>query len=226
MTALTVALSTAALFFSAAALWRTRHGNSTLPREPAAELSSRVHQLEERSRRQAHLIDVLLSFRASELHADFGPFADLFAGSVDAPPRYMSLLSLHDARLAVREIEHALRHPEAPRAIRALLAQDDWRAHLVAATAIVLAEDASPWLDALWSRIRAGSWASPQLLASAAQVDPDFASHAAALDLTNPKARAARDALLARPVEPDWDRGDQIALSWREAIARIASADA
>lgn len=62
-----------------------------------------------------------------------------------------------------------------------LLRARDWRFHNIACVAIACRRVSGPVLSELWRCIRAGSWASPQLCATAAHVDPGFQEKAASL---------------------------------------------
>jgi hypothetical protein len=55
-----------------------------------------------------------------------------------------------------------------------LLTAVNWRVHNIACVFIALGFHNERVLSALWTRIREGSWVSPQLAATAAFVDPDF----------------------------------------------------
>lgn len=114
---------------------------------------------------------------------DFGPFQPAFGLGEPSAPGYLCLLHAGDpdeTRFVVDRIRVALGDPGRDGALRSLLGQPNWRPHLVAAVALLLIEDARPFLTDLWSAVRAGSWVSPQLLAVAAVRDPDFLNVAAA----------------------------------------------
>ncbi|MEJ2419502.1 MAG: hypothetical protein P8Y45_21770 [Exilibacterium sp.] len=55
-----------------------------------------------------------------------------------------------------------------------LLTAVNWRVHNIACVFIALGFHSERVLDALWARIREGSWVFPQLVATAAFADPDF----------------------------------------------------
>lgn len=55
-----------------------------------------------------------------------------------------------------------------------LLTAVNWRVHNIACVFIALDFRSEGVLSALWTRIRKGSWVSPQLVATAAFSDPDF----------------------------------------------------
>lgn len=57
-----------------------------------------------------------------------------------------------------------------------LLAAVNWRGHNIACAAIAAGFVTDRSLASLWQRIHEGSWTSPQLAATAAYVDPEFAT--------------------------------------------------
>lgn len=59
-----------------------------------------------------------------------------------------------------------------------LLTAVNWRVHNIACVFIALGFHSERVLGALWKRIRDGSWVSPQLVATAAFVDPNFEKNA------------------------------------------------
>jgi hypothetical protein len=59
-----------------------------------------------------------------------------------------------------------------------LLTAVNWRVHNIACVFIALGFHSEGVLRALWKRIREGSWVSPQLVATAAFVDPNFEKNA------------------------------------------------
>jgi hypothetical protein len=113
---------------------------------------------------------------------DFSPFEQAFERGELAVPAYLTLLGLASpgVDVTIDRIEEALEHPEHPAGLRRLLADANWRPHLVAATAMLAMEDPRPFIDALWAAIRHGSWVSPQLAVVASLVDPAFVSTAKA----------------------------------------------
>ena len=111
---------------------------------------------------------------------DLGVFRALYdSGPHDSAPAYLSLLHLQDPDLAVRtKVLAALQDPDYGPAICHLLAQPDWRGHLIAAIAVSMAVDSRDFIGSLWGAFDRGSWVSPQLAATLLCVDPDFAKAA------------------------------------------------
>lgn len=94
---------------------------------------------------------------------------------------YLALLHAKAPDRALALLHHAAQaSPDFAADVQALLADDNWRMHLIAAAAVVVAPERCP-VDALWERIEAGSWVTPQLLAAAALADPTFPVRADAL---------------------------------------------
>jgi hypothetical protein len=95
------------------------------------------------------------------------------SGGKPAPLLLLSMRS-GETRPVIDRIEHALSCQGAARSADALLASPDWRHHLVAAVALIL--DAGARFDPapLWAAMDAGSWVTPQLVATAYLVDPSF----------------------------------------------------
>jgi len=112
---------------------------------------------------------------------EFGPFASAFAPVGDSTS-YLALLDLRGAEVQVvlDRIEQAL-STEAPQPwVYRLLADPDWRPHLVGALAMLLDEGARLEPMALWQAIDAGSWVTPQLVVTASFVDGAFVERACA----------------------------------------------
>lgn len=113
----------------------------------------------------------------------FPTFAPLFERviGVSVSP-YLSRLSLYpqgDSRVAVLAVRRAVAESPAPTSeIVALLADSDWRPQLIGAGAILTGVRDSETLHALWEALDHGSWASPQLAATAFICDPAFERHA------------------------------------------------
>lgn len=104
------------------------------------------------------------------------------------------------------------------------LTENNWRPHLVGAVALVLSGATPARLAMLWQAIDRFSWASPQLVAAAALIDPEFEAQARqrifACQRTplpsapegesrssvtvDPKRLAALVALCSRSGEPPW----------------------
>ncbi len=115
---------------------------------------------------------------------DFGPFRTALRSEGTKVAGYLMLLGLPrddaaDLHLVIDRIAVALDDPEAPRWVAALLAEMNWRPHLVAAIAYLLDGPSRLPSDSLWSAIDAGSWVVPQLVVTAFFTDRDFASRAA-----------------------------------------------
>jgi tetrahydromethanopterin S-methyltransferase subunit G len=113
-------------------------------------------------------------------------FAD---GEFDGQPRrvckvkYLLALSLRgpDVPDEVEKLRAELaQHPleQIERDIGRLYAVRNWRAHLVACLALAAGYVTEGSIRALWQCLHHGSWASPQLAATAAFVDPAFTSNA------------------------------------------------
>ena len=116
------------------------------------------------------------------LEQRYGPFAQVFErGELDVPG-HLVLLSLNpsspDVQVVIDRIAVAMTAGETHRWLTALLQDVNWRPHLVGAIALIL----EPALDSqlLWDAIGRGSWVIPQLVVTAAQVDPLFREHARA----------------------------------------------
>ena len=149
---------------------------------------------------------------------------------VDPPPPYLIALNLNDHQAeAVQVIRSCLASSSDPRSeIAAMLAQANWRPHLVAAVATIGAPpDARP-VDELWVSIGAGSWVSPQLLATASHVDHDFTNHLDALagDLDDPPGAwisgKTAGAMLALGARDEQGRLAETAASDEERIGDFA----
>lgn len=108
----------------------------------------------------------------------FGPFAPVFENVDSGIPGYLALLHLSSSgvQVAIDRIAVALRGPDAEHWFAALLQEVNWRPHLVGAIAVLL----EPKLDCrlLWGAIDRGSWVIPQLVITAAFVDPMFRKRA------------------------------------------------
>jgi hypothetical protein len=59
-----------------------------------------------------------------------------------------------------------------------LLAESNWRPHLVAAVAVIVSRFNAERASLLWRRLDYGSWVTPQIAAALFLVDPDFVSQA------------------------------------------------
>ncbi|SFL21036.1 hypothetical protein [Lysobacter sp. cf310] len=118
---------------------------------------------------------------------------------------YLAFMSLRgpQAQAEIDKLRRAIAEPtqaHLERDLALLLRARDWRFHNIACVAIACRRVSDPVLSELWRCIRAGSWASPQLCATAAHVDPDFQEKAASLledRATYYKSISALAALLA-----------------------------
>lgn len=105
----------------------------------------------------------------------FGPFAIAF----EQNPCYLSLLNLYnsdDSKTVVTRIKGAVAAGNTQQWVNRLLAEPNWRPHLVAAIVYLL--DSEPQLSytPLWRAIDAQSWVTPQLIITAMLKDRDFAT--------------------------------------------------
>ena len=113
--------------------------------------------------------------------ADFPSFESMFQPSPSGVPAHLVLLG-------PRPYEPAAINATRECAVRsganlddevcALLAVRNWRAQIVAATTFFVAGSTERRLAALWDAISQPSWISPQLAATAAHIDPEFAAKA------------------------------------------------
>jgi len=128
------------------------------------------------------VVESPLRDRLAELTAMFGPFAPVFLDDGLSVPGYLVLLNLHatdeELLIVLDRIRTALDSPEAGQWRAALLHDPNWRPHLVGALAALLSSNPAPYVSPLWRAIDAGSWVTPQLVATARLVDPDFIAQA------------------------------------------------
>jgi hypothetical protein len=112
-----------------------------------------------------------------ENFASFPSFRALF----DPEPRHLVILHLPSTEDPFSDVRAALAQSPAPDdELRALFAERDHRCHLVAAGAL-LADGVNPArLSALWDALAAGTWAAPQLAATAYLLEPRFEARARA----------------------------------------------
>lgn len=203
-----------------------------------------------------HQSTTRLTSNVAELRfPDFEPYAFMmsaFPFPEDNHPRYLPLLNLTaNARQRVESIYNVQKGHDRDvinRAIVGLLSRQwrhrqrlSWEPHLVAAVALITNRSNAPYppeiLDLVWTRVR-DSWVSPQLLASASIVDPDFDDKAQAciVDKVAPKTlsallaligkrelanRLAQDPWVAEAVARDRDNGAEIAKSWKSQVLQI-----
>jgi CheY-like chemotaxis protein len=113
----------------------------------------------------------------SPTHPEFGIFDPVF----ESPHGYLALLGLHsaDAALAVEEVRTCCRKvPDPYPDICRLLADRNWRPHLVAAVAVIVSGFQAAAVKQLWYQLDSGSWVTPQIATALFLVDPDFATQA------------------------------------------------
>jgi hypothetical protein len=111
---------------------------------------------------------------------EFGPFAAAFESTGLKVPGYLTLLNFgqDDALIVIDRIAEALRCNDSQKWVTALFDANNWRPHLVGAIAILLDQRTTLDVAPLWSAIDAGTWVTPQLVATAYFSDPAFASRA------------------------------------------------
>jgi hypothetical protein len=117
-----------------------------------------------------------------------------------------------------------------------------WRPNLVGAVAAILTRGSASVSEAIWERLREGSWVAPQLAVAAEAVDENFAQRAA-FELEqlcarptgwSSKSAAALDALVGgldipavrALAEADDEGGANIALRWREDFRAVTNSSA
>lgn len=99
---------------------------------------------------------------------------------------YLAFLSMRGEEIPceIKKIRETLNQypPEIlERDIVRLLTARNWRYHNIACVAMACGFVTEETLSALWQSIRAGSWVSPQLSATALYIDPNFKSKASNL---------------------------------------------
>ena len=107
------------------------------------------------------------------MQPDFGIFEPVFKTAHG----YLSLLNLtaDDAPKAVELVLDCCRETTNPyRDICRLLADLNWRPHLVAAVAVIVSGHDPEATRGLWHRIDTGSWVTPQIGVALYLVDRDF----------------------------------------------------
>lgn len=110
--------------------------------------------------------------------ARLGALADLWAAG---RPEHLPLLHLAspDAERVIRRLREIGEHaPTIRDDIRAALSDQDWRPQLVGAVCVALGLGDAHHVETLWDSALRGSWVSPQLLAVASLVDPEFGTRA------------------------------------------------
>lgn len=110
-----------------------------------------------------------------EMLAAFGPFAAVFEPIGENKAPYLSLLHLHDSRVAevVNAIRVAATHELSHEYIMVLLRDAGWRPHLVGSVATYYRTSESA-IDLAWRALDAGSWVQPQLAAMLSLVHSQF----------------------------------------------------
>jgi hypothetical protein len=107
------------------------------------------------------------------MEPDFGTFEPVFESALG----YLALLHLgdDDAPKAVKLVTDCCRKVANPYSdICRLLADQNWRPHLVAAVAVIVSRHDSEYTRSLWHRLDTGSSVTPQIGAALYLVDRDF----------------------------------------------------
>ena len=94
---------------------------------------------------------------------------------------YLALLNLSsdDVSEAVELVRDCWGKASDPYAdIGRMLADPNWRPHLVAAVAVIVSGYHADVVNRLWLRLDSGSWVTPQIGAALFLIDPDFAARA------------------------------------------------
>ena len=103
------------------------------------------------------------------------PFAEVFQNG-----GYLSLLNLHpdplDVIARIESVVHS--HPDYRRYVASMLAEENWRPHLVACIAVLVSPDKTSFGTALWGALDSGSWVAPQLAVTLRHCDPSFVAEA------------------------------------------------
>jgi hypothetical protein len=141
---------------------------------------------------------------------------------------YLAFLSLRgsDIKAEVQKLRSALSVPTSQhleRDIAVLLQASNWRFHNIACVAIACCGASDELLSQLWRRVQLGSWTSPQLAATAAFVDPSFASKASSMvedQSTYYKSIVGLAALLGQSQLPSLSPVAQVNIAEASAIDR------
>jgi hypothetical protein len=161
---------------------------------------------------------------------------------------YLAFLSLRGSEIKeeISKLRGALAEP-APahleRDLATLLRARNWRFHNIACVAMACVQPSESLLAELWACVRAGSWTSPQLSATAAFIDPRFSQKALSLiedSATYYKSIISLAALLPAGGDPlpsdaaqanvreatsiDRDNSGNIAVSWHANLVAAFSA--
>jgi hypothetical protein len=104
--------------------------------------------------------------------SQFGIFTPVF----ETPHGYLGLLGLRasDAPETVARVKNCCQRGDPFTDVCRLLADANWRPHLVAAVAVILGGYHEEAVRLLWRRIDAGSWVTPQIGVALSMTDPEF----------------------------------------------------
>lgn len=115
--------------------------------------------------------------KQAQTRPEFGVFSPMFTDLA-----YLFLLHLPDedsARIALDRLRQICASAPPPHPdIQKLLDYPNWRAHLVAAAALILTPRNPASTTAAWGALDKGSWVAPQLAAALSIVDPNFQDEA------------------------------------------------
>ena len=135
--------------------------------------------------------------QSSSRRPEFGIFEPVF----ESAHGYLALLGLSpaDASRAVEFVRNCCRKVSNPSSdICRLLAESNWRPHLVGTVAVIISGCDAEAASLLWRRLDCGSWVTPQIGAALFLVDPDFPSQAR----TRLEARCPVDSTELRSMTP------------------------
>jgi hypothetical protein len=113
--------------------------------------------------------------------AHFGPFATVFEPKELRVPGHLVLLGLQDeseANVVVDRVVRAMEGDAVEPFVDRLLADPNWRPHLVAAVAFLVDDRGALNTSWLWDAMDRGSWVIPQLVVTALFVDKSFPERA------------------------------------------------
>jgi hypothetical protein len=106
------------------------------------------------------------------MERDFGIFSPLFESAHYLPLLNLTVDAAPKAVELVKDCCHKIANPYPD--ICRLLAEPSWRAHLVAAVAVIVSGHDSEAVKRLWHRLDTGSWVTPQIGVALYLVDPAF----------------------------------------------------
>jgi hypothetical protein len=173
---------------------------------------------------------------APQRSSSWPSFGPLFADD----QAYLALLHLPSGHSPFSKLARAVEaSTDLDGELAALLAERDWRCHLMAASAMLELGANEARLESLWRALDGGSWAAPQLVAIAFLLDREFEPRARKriLDGIWPKAAGALARLyrslaspkvqvLARLADsadsPEARDGDLYVVEWLGKLARVA----